>query len=254
MLFEKRFGQLKVRAYENSRIMNREAAKDISACIIEKLKAKDILNIVFGATPSLYEFLATIALNKDIDWSRVNAFQTDEYINLPDGAPQSSEKFLRKAIFSKVLFQSVYDMNGFNLSPSATCEKYTQLLLRNPIDIVIMGIGENGRLAFNDPYVALFNDLKMVKVVTLDEKERQQQVIDGSFASLDLVPAYAISLTIPTLMSAVKIFCLASGKEKANVLKPTLLGEVKEHCPASILRTHPSAVLYCDKDSVTYIH
>lgn len=254
MLFEKKFGQLIVRAYENHQLMSEEAAKDASSYIIEKLKTKKVLNIVFGAAPFQYEFLAALAVSEGIDWSRINAFHMDEYIGLPDDAPQSSGHFLKEAIFSKVPFRSVYYMNGFNLSPSTTCEKYTQLLLKNPIDIVIMGIGENGRLAFNDPHVALFNDLKMVKVVKMDETSRQQQAMDGSFASKDLVPTYAISLSIPALMSAIKIFCLASGNKMTNAVNTTLLGEVKAHCPASILRTHPSATLYCDKYSATSIY
>ena len=250
MLFEKKFGQLEVKAYENRDMMSEKAAKDVSSYIIEKLKTKKVLNIVFGAENSQYEFLASLAISEGIDWSRVNAFHMDEYIGLSDDAPQSSGHFLKEVLFSKVPFRSVYYMNGFKLAPSATCEKYTQLLLKNPIDIVLMGIGENGCLAFNGPHITLFNDLKMVKLV---ETCRQQQVNDGHFASIDLVPTYVISLSIPALMSANKIFCLAPGDKMANAVKMALLGEVKEHCPASILRTHPSATLYCDKDSAKYI-
>jgi len=253
MLLEKKFGQLDVKVYENRQVMGEEAAKEASAYIIEQLKIKEVLNIVFAAAPSQNEFLAALAASEGIDWTRINAFHMDEYIGLPRDAPQGFGNFLKSAIFSKVPFRSVNYLNESKTSPSEICEKYTRLLLNNPIDIVMMGIGENGHIAFNDPHVALFNDLKMVKVVALDETCRSQQVNDGCFTSLDLVPKRAITLTVPTLMSAMMLFCIVPGKLKANAVKNTLAGDISEKCPATILKTHPSAALYCDKDSAAYI-
>jgi len=253
MLLEKNFGRLVVKVYENRQTMGKEAAKEASSYIIEQLKIKEFLNIVFAAAPSQNEFLAALATSEGIDWTRINAFHMDEYIGLPDDASQGFGNFLKSAIFSKVPFRSVNYLNKFNLSPSEICEKYTQLLLKYPIDIVMMGIGENGHIAFNDPHVAMFNDLKMVKVVELDKTCRNQQVNDGCFASMDLVPMHAITLTVPTLMSANRLFCIVPGKLKANAVKNTLAGSISEKCPATILRTHPSATLYCDKDSAAFI-
>ncbi|MDD2611714.1 MAG: glucosamine-6-phosphate deaminase [Bacteroidales bacterium] len=253
MLLEKNFGRLVVKVYENRQTMGEEAAKEASSYIIEQLKIKEFLNIVFAAAPSQNEFLAALAASEGIDWTRINAFHMDEYIGLPDDAPQGFGNFLKSAIFSKVPFRSVNYLNKSNLSPSEICEKYTQLLLKYPVDIVMMGIGENGHIAFNDPHVAMFNDLKMVKVVELDKTCRNQQVNDGCFASMDLVPMHAITLTVPTLMSANRLFCIVPGKLKANAVKNTLTGSISEKCPATILRTHPSATLYCDKDSAAFI-
>jgi len=253
MLLEKKFGKLDVKVYENRQVMGKEAAKEASAYIIGQLKIKEVLNIVFAAAPSQNEFLEALAASEGIDWTRINAFHMDEYIGLPRDAPQGFGNFLKSAIFSKVPFRSVNYLNESNMSPSEICEKYTQLLLKNPIDIVMMGIGENGHIAFNDPHAALFNDLKMVKVVALDETCRSQQVNDGCFTSLDLVPKRAITLTVPTLMSAMMLFCVVPGKLKANAVKNVLTGGISEKCPATILKTHPSAALYCDKDSAAYI-
>ena len=253
MLFKKRFGQLDVKVYENRQVMGEEAAREASAYMIEQLKIKEFLNVVFAAAPSQNEFLTALVARKGIDWTRINAFHMDEYIGLPNDAPQSFGNFLKSIIFSKVPFRSVNYLNELNLSPSEICEKYTQLLLKNPIDIVMMGIGENGHIAFNDPHVALFNDPRMVKVVALDDICRSQQVNDGCFTSIDLVPKQAITLTVPTLMSGMMLFCIVPGKQKANAVKNTLVDGVSEKCPATILRTHPSAALYCDKDSAAYI-
>ena len=117
-----------------------------------------------------------------------------------------------------------------------------------------MGIGENGHIAFNDPHVALFDDPEMVKLVSLDEVCRKQQVNDGCFAELEDVPKQAVTVTIPVIMSAAYIFCMVPGERKANAVKNTINGPINIACPASILRNHRHAVLYCDKESIYCIN
>ena len=112
-----------------------------------------------------------------------------------------------------------------------------------------MGIGENGHIAFNDPWVADFRDAKLVKEVPLDEVCRMQQVNDGCFATLDQVPRYAITLTCPALFAGTHLFCIVPAGTKAAAVKRTLEGAVNEECPATILRRHSSAKLYLDPDS-----
>jgi glucosamine-6-phosphate deaminase len=147
-----------------------------------------------------------------------------------------------------VPFRSVFYLNG-SIDPEQACENYTQLLKEYPTDVVFMGIGENGHIAFNDPHVADFNDTAWVKVVDLDKKCRMQQVNDGCFASLDEVPTHAMTLTIPALMAASQHFCIVPAATKAEAVKATVEGEVSEICPASVLRHKPGAILYLDKDS-----
>lgn len=254
MITYKKVNLLEVKIFQNRLIMGIEAAKEASDYIKEQFKTKKELNIVFAAAPSQNEFLAALVESKDVDWSRINAFHMDEYIGLVDDAPQGFGNFLRDAIFSKLPFQSVHYLHGQSPDPESICKQYAGLLKSNPIDIVFMGIGENGHIAFNDPHVAFFDDQKTVKVVDLDETCRIQQVNDGCFSSLDQVPTHAVTLTIPTLMSAKRLFCVVPDNLKANAVRETVMGDISEHCPATILRTHPAATLYCDRDSAVYIN
>ena len=133
------------------------------------------------------------------------------------------------------------------------CERYALLLEKNPVDIIVMGIGENGHIAFNDPWVADFKDSKRVKPVLLDAVCRQQQVNDGCFTSIDLVPKSAITLTCPVFIDAPQLFCIVPAATKANAVKNTVHGSIGEACPATVLRQHPSAVLYLDVDSAALL-
>ncbi|RZJ88243.1 MAG: glucosamine-6-phosphate deaminase, partial [Chryseobacterium sp.] len=173
----------------------------------------------------------------------------DEYIGLAADAPQGFGNFLRHRLFDKFNFKSVNYLNGNADDISAECERYTTLLTQNKVDIVCMGIGENGHLAFNDPPVADFEDKDTVKVVKLDEVCRQQQVNDGCFATLDEVPRRALTLTIPALLSAIYINCVVPGPTKAIAVANTLNSQISTENPATILRKHVKTVLFLDGDS-----
>ncbi len=238
---------MRVCIYDSRRAMGLGAAEEATAFIKDLLDKQPEVNIIFAAAPSQNEFLEAVA-SADIDWTRVNAFHMDEYIGLPQDAPQGFGNFLRRAIFDKVPFKSVHYLNG-QIDPERACCEYTQLLEENPVDVVFMGIGENGHIAFNDPHVAHFDDSSVVKVVDLDDRCRQQQVNDGCFASIDDVPTHAMTLTIPTLVKAERLFCVVPAATKAWAVNETVNGTIDEHCPASILRRHPAATLYVDSDS-----
>lgn len=242
--------ELLVRVYNTRDEMGKAAAYDVSSKIRELLIVKDIINIVFAAAPSQNEFLAYLS-KEDLEWNRINAFHMDEYIGLPLDAPQLFANFLRERLFSKKPFKNVFYINGNVKNPEEECQRLTKLLEENPLDITCMGIGENGHIAFNDPHVADFNDPKKVKIVDLDERCRQQQVNDGCFGNLDEVPRYAITMTIPTLVSSQYIFCIVPAKQKAEAVRNTLLGPISEICPASILRRCKNAILYLDLDSAS---
>ncbi len=241
--------KLEVRAYENRRLMGEAAACDISAKIKELLSVKDEINMIFAAAPSQNDVLLALVNDKSIDWSRVNAYHMDEYVGLPADAPQGFGNFLREHIFGLVPFRSVNYIDCTAENPEAECERYSALLNANPTDIVVMGIGENGHIAFNDPGVADFNDEKVVKVVELDAVCRQQQVNDGCFERLSDVPTHALTLTVPTLVRAPWLFCIVPVKTKARAVYETINGEISELCPASILRERDNAVLYLDNES-----
>ena len=230
--------------------MGKIAAADIRAAILHLLETKDEINMIFAAAPSQNDVLAHLTAYKDIDWGRVNAFHMDEYVGLPkELSDRSFGTYLTEHVFGKVPFKSVNLIDSSAQDRDAECARYTKLLQENPTDIVVMGIGENGHIAFNDPWVADFNDPHLVKEVPLDEVCRMQQVNDGCFASVDLVPKYALTLTCPALYAGDHLFCIVPAKTKANAVKRTIEGEISEECPATVLRRHDSAKLYLDADS-----
>lgn len=237
---------LEVKIFDTRLRLGREAAAALAERINSLLEKQAFVNIIFAAAPSQNEFLMTLR-KTPVDWSRIRAFHMDEYIGLSADAPQSFGNFLREIIFDRLSFCEVYYINGQAPDKESECKRYAALLKQYPTDIVCMGIGENGHIAFNDPPVANFNDPAWVKVVTLDADCRQQQVNDRCFLSLNLVPECAFTLTIPALMSAPYIYCMVPGETKANAVFNTLNGAVRTECPASILRNHLNAVLFLDK-------
>ena len=241
---------LDVKIFETRPEMGSAAASDIKACILSMLGTKETLNMIFAAAPSQNEVLASLAYDKEIPWDRVNAFHMDEYVGLPkEMAHCSFGTYLNEHVFQKVPFRSVNLIDATATDKRAECARYARMLRENPVDIVVLGIGENGHIAFNDPPVADFQDPVAVKIVELDEKCRTQQVHDGCFARLDLVPTHAITLTCPALTAGAKMFCVVPGPTKAQAVRQTIEGEIGEHCPASILRKHSGATLYLDEDS-----
>lgn len=241
--------KLSVEIYENRTLMGEAAARDIKAKIAELLKEKAEINMIFAAAPSQNDVLKALVEDKEIEWNRVNAYHMDEYIGLDKNAPQGFGNFLKEHIFGLVPFKSVNYIDITATDPEKEAERYGKLLDKNPTDIVIMGIGENGHIAFNDPPVADFKDKRTVKPVKLDEVCRQQQVNDGCFESIDKVPTHAMTLTVPTLVRAPYLFCIVPTSTKAKAVYETLNGSIDEHCPASILRTHDNAKLYLDNES-----
>lgn len=247
----KRFKQdkLTVEIYENRTLMGEAAARDVKAKIVELLAQKDEINMIFAAAPSQNDVLNALVNDKTIEWNRVNAYHMDEYIGLDKDAPQGFGNFLEKHIFGLVPFKSVHYIDITTDDPKKEAERYGKLLDENRADIVLMGIGENGHIAFNDPPVADFYDSQTVKPVALDEVCRRQQVNDGCFSSIDEVPTHAMTLTVPTLVRAPYLFCVVPAQTKAKAVFETLNGEIDEHCPASVLRWHDHAKLYLDDQS-----
>lgn len=248
--------KLQVRIFETRSQMGADAAEVVSKKIKELLEKREYVNIVFAAAPSQNEFLASFS-EKDVDWSRINAFHMDEYVGLNEDAPQLFGNYLRNKIFDKVSFRKVYFLGGDTTKLEQECQTYTELLKKYPTDIVLLGIGENTHLAFNDPHVADFNDPKMVKIVDLDEKNRKQQVDPNDpicFNKIEEVPTHAITLTIPALFKAEYAYAVVPGKNKADAIYHTLNEEIQENYPSTLLRKHPNAILYIDKDSASKLN
>jgi glucosamine-6-phosphate deaminase len=223
------------------------AARDIGAAMRKALRHKPHLRMILAAAPSQSEMLAALAKEPGIYWRRVTVFHMDEYIDLPEGAPQRFGTWLKQAFFDHVPLAEV-NLIAPGPDPEATCRDYAMKLAAAPIDFVLLGIGTNGHLAFNDPPADL-NDPLPVKVVTLDAKCREQQVQDGCFATLDDVPKQAITLTIPTLLGGDELFCCVPGRHKSEAVLSMFQSSISGDCPATALRTHPRCTLYLDPDS-----
>ena len=241
--------RLTVKVMETRAEMGRVAAQDIHDRMLALLAEKEEINMIFAAAPSQNDVLKSLTEFNDIPWDRVNACHMDEYVGLDRSAPQGFGNFLKAHIFGLVPFKTVNLIDSSAADPEAESERYTQVLKRYPADIVVMGIGENGHIAFNDPPVADFADPEWVKPVMLDEVCRQQQVHDGCFARIEDVPLCAMTLTCPTLMRATWKFCIVPASTKAEAVKRTLTWEIGEKCPATILRRSDNAVLYLEPAS-----
>ncbi len=244
--------KLSVHAFDTRAEMGRAAALDAAARIQKIIEKKGEANIVFAAAPSQNELLEQL-LQQNIDWTKVRGFHQDEYIGIDAQEPAGFGCFLRRAIFQRAPFRELHFLLCDAHQAEDKCREYTQLLETYPIDLIFLGIGENGHLAFNDPAVADFNDPKKVKVVELDEVCRQQQVNDGCFACLDQVPKQAMSMTMSLIMSVPEAICVVPTARKARAVHSALFGPVTTACPASILRRHPSAALYLDRDSAAQL-
>jgi glucosamine-6-phosphate deaminase len=245
---EEMVDSLSVRVYRKRDETGTAAGEAAAARMKELLAQKERVRVIFAAAPSQNEMLDALASDRAIEWPRVTAFHMDEYIGLPDGAPQAFGQYLRDRLFDRVRPGRVHYIDGKN-EIREECRRYEALLSEAPIDIVCLGIGENGHIAFNDPPVADFNDPLLIKPVELDEVCRQQQVNDGCFDSFDEVPTHALTLTIPALLSGAHLICVVPGERKRQAVARTLRGPVSPDCPSSSLRTHPDCLLFLDEAS-----
>jgi glucosamine-6-phosphate deaminase len=240
---------LRVEVFESREAMGRAAAADLAASIREVLRNRETMTMAFAAAPSQDEVLSSLTELKDIDWSRIIAFHLDEYVGLSEEAPQSFRRYLREHIFDQTAPYHFHGILGEQAEPEVEARRYEQLVRSSPPQVVVLGIGENGHLAFNDPPEARFDDDRWVKVVDLSEESRIQQVHDKCFPHLSEVPRQAITMTIPAIMAAVRLHCIVPGPTKADAVARALHGPITEQVPASILRRHGSATLYLDRGS-----
>jgi glucosamine-6-phosphate deaminase len=195
--------------------------------------------------------LSALRLQPGIDWTRITAFHMDEYIGLAPDAPQRFGNWLRNEFFDHVPLAS-YHLIDPGSDTEATCRDYADKLADAPIDFVMLGIGANGHLAFNDPPADLDDPLS-VKMVELDEVCRQQQVDDECFATLDQVPRSAITLTVPSLLRGEQLFCCVPGKNKAEAVRAMMESAIDGQVPATALKGHPRCKVYLDTDSSSLI-
>lgn len=244
-----RFEKLPVSVYESNEKMGLAAALDAREILQAALAERAQANIILATGNSQLSFLHALRDLDGIDWGRINVFHMDEYLGIDPTHPASFPLFLKQHILDAVQPGKFYPVPGQPEVVERACADYAELLRSHPADLVALGFGENGHLAFNDPPYAEFDDPTWVKVIKLDERSRQQQVGEGHFATLDDVPTHAITLTIPALLAPRRILAIVPEARKAEAVRTCLTEPVSEARPGSILRQVNHTQLYLDPES-----
>ena len=243
---------LEVAVYEEPTAMGMAAADFVQKKLAEAIASKGSANLILATGASQFKFLEALK-EKDIDWQKITVFHLDEYKDISDKHPASFRKYLKDRILDDVKPRKIHFLNGDAEDIETELNQYSEALKKHPIDIACIGIGENGHIAFNDPDVADFNDPKLVKLVTLDEACRNQQLGEGWFPTFDDVPKQALSLTITAILNCKTISCVVPDERKAEAVHNTLYNEINTECPATILRRHEDTKLFLDKSSATKV-
>jgi glucosamine-6-phosphate deaminase len=226
--------------------MGEAVAQQASQVLADAIAARGLARIIIGTGPSQARFIAALVQRPQVDWSRVEVFHMDEYRGMAASHPASFRRWLREHLVAHVHPGHVRELAGDAADPAAEAERYAALLNAAPVDLSCVGFGENGHLAFNDPHVADFADPHTVKLVTLDQRCRLQQVGEGHFPGLAESPAEALTVTLPALMRAATVLACVPDLRKAHAVRDALEGPVAPTCPASLVRTHPNAFVHLD--------
>ncbi len=244
-------GRLAVEIHADRPALGLAAARTAAAYLHDVIAARGEARVIFACAPSQNEFLSSLlevsrAGHTAVDWSRVTAFHMDDYVGLAGTHPQSFRHYLHEHFLSHVKIGRFHPLPAEEPDADVVAARYSALLAEKPIDLICLGIGENGHIAFNDPPVADFDDPHLVKVVELDRACREQQVADGCFPNFDAVPRHAFTLTVAVFRRATRLSIHVPGPRKADAVRATIEGPITTACPAAILRLHPAATLYID--------
>jgi glucosamine-6-phosphate deaminase len=235
------------RVFDDKMSLGKAAADQAAAAVRRAILDRGCARIIVATGASQLEFLDALTSSKNIDWQRVEMFHLDEYVGLPITHPASFRKYLLERLIHKVGIVNYHLLDGSG-DPDEVVRCVGKALQSSLVDVAFVGIGENGHLAFNDP-PADFRTEEPYLIVELDEACRRQQVGEGWFANSSEVPPRAISMSVRQILKAKEIICVVPDGRKAPAVKLCFEGEVSPMAPASILRTHPEATIYLDKDS-----
>ena len=223
--------------------MGQCAGEEIAQKLRELLASRDQVNIMFGAAPSQNETLATLVNAGGIDWSRVNAFHMDEYVGLPTEHPAGFGNYLNRHIFSLLPFRSVNLINGGASDIDAEAARYSELLEKMPLDICVLGIGENGHIAFNDPGSSLTSRTRQ-KTLTMDTIIANSRFFDND---VNKVPKTSVTVGVGTVLDAKEVLIMVNGHNKARALQQAVEGAVNQMWTITALQLHPKGIIVCDE-------
>lgn len=241
--------KLTVEIYADSRAMGEAAAEAAAQAMRHAANGASDLAVIFATGASQLDTLHALTSMPNLPWKQITGFHLDEYIGLPVEHPASFRGYLRKNLTERVSMKQFWEIDGTAPDLDTVRREYSKKLRQAAPQICMLGIGENGHLAFNDPGEADFRDPQDIKVVNLDLACREQQTGEGWFSSVDEVPAQALTVTISALLRVPKLIVSVPGSRKAKIIRRTLEEAISTECPATILRTHPDAVLYLDEES-----
>jgi glucosamine-6-phosphate deaminase len=229
------------------------AAAAAAEQIKKAIKTKDWANIILATGASQFETLENLVTISGIEWSKVTMFHLDEYIDLAPDHTASFRKYLKERFVGKVgNLKAAHFVNGNADDLQTECRRLAQIITNHPIDVALVGIGENGHLAFNDP-PADFDTEDAYIIVNLDRKCRNQQLGEGWFKTLDEVPTKAISMSIRQILKSKCIIASVPDQRKAEAVKNALEGPVTNMCPSSILQEHPNCKIFLDNQSASLL-
>jgi glucosamine-6-phosphate deaminase len=246
---ERTFGRLNVEVFDTAAELGRASARHTARLIRERVGLQGSARVVVATGNSQLDFVRALKEERDVPWQAVTIFHMDEYIGIPAEHPASFRRWIKENVEEPFSPAKVHYIEGDVEDPEAESRRYERLLQEAPLDLVCLGIGENGHIAFNEPYQADFQDPRWVRKIELDDRSRKQQVGEGHFAGVDDVPRFAISLTVPALLAPQAVQATVPEERKAAAVRAALMGPLSTACPASVLREHPNAVLFLDGES-----
>jgi glucosamine-6-phosphate deaminase len=241
--------RLKIEVHPTREAAGVAAAQSAASSLMRLAKTNAEFAVIFATGASQMDTLKALTQTPGLPWAQIRGFHMDEYIGLSPDHPASFRRYLRDNLTQKVQMKEFFEIDGSASDPEQACKEYAELLRTANPQLCLLGIGENGHLAFNDPGVADFNDPLDVKVAQLDTTCRRQQEAEGWFGSLDEVPERAMTVTIPALFRVPKLIASVPGPRKAAIVRRALQESVSTACPATLLRTHPNATVYLDRES-----
>jgi glucosamine-6-phosphate deaminase len=244
-----RAGSLNLQAYPTTEAMGQAAAMAAAKEMLRLGHTGETVSVIFATGASQLATLEALTKMPGLPWSQVSGYHLDEYVGLPVSHPASFRGYLRKHLTEKVGMKEFFEIDGTAPDPEQVCAGYAARLQAANPQLCLLGIGENGHLAFNDPGVADFHDPLGVKLALLDEMCRTQQAAEGWFPTLEDVPERAITVTIPAILRVPALILSVPGSRKAEILRRTVEEPISTACPATILREHPNATVYLDAES-----
>jgi glucosamine-6-phosphate deaminase len=244
---------MELHIFDSKQELGRAAACRAAELIREAIQRNGAANIILATGASQFEVLAGLVAAEGIAWDRVTAFHLDEYIHLPESHPASFRRYLKERFVERLpgRLAAFHPIQG-EADPETECQRLAALIARQPMDLALIGIGENGHLAFNDP-PADFQTQQPYLVVELDETCRRQQFGEGWFPTMDAVPGRAISMSIRQLMKSAHLICSVPDLRKAGAVRAAIEGPVTPQVPASILQEHPAVAVFLDRESASLL-